>query len=119
MLGKVTVVNFWASWCGPCREEMPLLAAFEDSVADETFQLVTFNEDVGAQAAARFLTEMNLSFDFVALGGGRLKSKFGYIGLPHTVLLDRQGRIVFSWTGFGRTEQMRLLGILVEKELGG
>jgi thiol-disulfide isomerase/thioredoxin len=115
--GKVTLINFWASWCGPCRREMPELSAFEHSIPDSSFQLVTFNEDVSSTAASRFLTEMNLRFEYVAMGGGRLKSKYGYIGLPYTVLLDRNGRVVFSWTGFGGTGQMRQLETLVRREL--
>ena len=116
--GKVTLVNFWASWCTPCRTEMPALDSLRRAIAEPEFQFLTMNEDVKRADAERFMRE--LRFDFpVLLGGGRLKATFHYVGLPFTVLLDRDGRVVQRWVGFAGAEQIQAIRALIRAELHG
>jgi len=91
--GQVLVVNFWATWCAPCREEMPTLAALQEALGGEDFRVVTIatgrNDPVGME---EFLTEV---------GAGALPRNtdprqalaraMGVLGLPVTVLIDREG----------------------------
>ncbi len=113
---KVTLINFWASWCTPCRTEMPALDSLRRSVTDPGFQFLTFNEDVKRSDAEAFIREFGFDFP-VLLGGGRLRQRYHYIGLPFTVLLDRDGRVVQRWVGFAGAEQLQAIRALVRAEL--
>lgn len=99
--GHVVVVNFWASWCIPCRKEMPLLADLARRRAADGVVVLGLNEDVTSSAGLDFLAELGGVPYPVAEGGGRLKETYGYRGLPYTVVLDRDGRLVKALYGFG------------------
>jgi len=101
--GKVVVVNFWASWCAPCRQEMPLLDEFARGLDAEQAVVIGLNEDVVPDNGLDFLSEIGGVSYPVAEGGGRLRERYGYRGLPYTVVLDREGRLVKAFYGFGAT----------------
>jgi thiol-disulfide isomerase/thioredoxin len=112
--GKVVVANFWASWCAPCRQEMPLLDAFAAQMDPEAVVVVGLNDDARPDAARRFLRELDIRFASGA-GGGRLRAQYPYPGLPYTVVLDRELRVVTVMYGFdGSIEPVRAA---VEAEL--
>jgi thiol-disulfide isomerase/thioredoxin len=114
--GKVTLINFWASWCTPCRTEMPALDSLRQSLTDPEFQFLTFNEDVHRSDAEAFIREFGFDFP-VLLGGGRLRQRYHYIGLPFTVLVDRESRVVQRWVGFAGPEQIQAIRALARAEL--
>jgi thiol-disulfide isomerase/thioredoxin len=114
--GSVVLINFWASWCGPCRSEMPALDSLRREVAHPDFRFITMNEDANREAAEAFLQEFG--FDFPVLwGGGRLRATYHYTGLPFTVLLDRQGRVVQRWLGFAGPRQIQAERASIRAEL--
>lgn len=114
--GKVTLINFWASWCHPCRTEMPALDSLRREVEAPDFQFLTMNEDVSVSDAEAFVRE--LGFDVpVLLGRGRLRERYHYVGLPYTVLLDRDGKVVQRWLGFKGPEQIQAEKGLIRAEL--
>jgi thiol-disulfide isomerase/thioredoxin len=114
--GRVVLVNFWASWCGPCRAELPGLATVASSYPASDFAFVTINEDVDSNAAARFVRELDLRFP-VLMGGGKQRARYGYPGLPMTVLLDRNGLVVQRWPGYSGPEQLGAIRSLIDAEL--
>jgi thiol-disulfide isomerase/thioredoxin len=116
LLGKVVLINFWASWCGPCRVEIPALVRLAASIPDSDFAFVTMNEDVEVDDARRFA--IGLDFEYpVALGKGKLRRDYHYLGLPFTVLIDRDGKMVYRWTGFAGEEQVADIRALIRAEL--
>ncbi len=113
--GRPLLVNFWASWCGPCREEMPALDSLVRTFGGR-LGFAALSDDVTPEAARGFIREHRLAFP-VGLGLGRLKTRFHYVGLPHTVLLDAEGRVVRQWSGYGGASQLRAIAALAEAEV--
>lgn len=114
--GRVVLINFWASWCAPCRTEMPALDSLQRSIEDSDFLFITMNEDIRVADARTFIEEHAFRFP-VLLGRGRLKARYHYIGLPFTVLLDREGRVVQRWVGFAGEEQLAAIRAVIRAEL--
>jgi thiol-disulfide isomerase/thioredoxin len=92
--GKTVLLNLWATWCAPCREEMPALAELETALGSDKFQVVALAVDKsGVEGAKKFLDEIGVKSlkvfaDPTARGGTKLK----VIGMPTTLLIDAQGR---------------------------
>ena len=116
LIGRVTLINFWASWCGPCRTEMPALDSLQKNISDPEFGFVTFNEDLNVDAAKAFIEEFGFGFP-VLLGRGKLRGRYHYVGLPFTALVDRQGRVVQRWLGFAGEAQLNAIRALIRAEL--
>ncbi len=117
-LGRVLLINIWASWCTPCRTEMPVLDTLQAALRGNGFAFLAISEDENRRNAERFVAD--LGFDFpVLFGDGRLKAQHHYPGLPYTVLVDREGRIVRRWFGELQPPDYQLIVTLVRSELTG
>src|SRR5436190_820564 len=114
--GKVTLVNFWASWCDPCREEFPLMAALYRELDRKDFAIAAISDDVDAGKMLAFVRQFRPPFP-ILVGGGRMKQTYHYRGLPYSVLLDRQGRVVERIFGFGGTDEFRELRETIANEV--
>lgn len=114
--GSVTLINFWASWCAPCREEMPALDSLRKAIADPDFQFITMNEDVKVADAQAFIDEFGFDFP-VLLGKGDLKATYHYFGLPYTVLVDRDGKLIQQWIGYAGPDQLARIRTVIDAEL--
>ena len=86
------------------------------SVSRLSFKALTMNEDVNPLHASFFVRDYDLDVP-VLLGRGRLKAKYKYLGLPYTVVLDRSGRVVYRWMGYGGAEQIASIRAIVQAEL--
>jgi len=98
--GKVTLVNFWASWCDPCREEFPHMAELYREFARQDFEIAAISDDVDRGKMLAFVRQFRPPFP-ILVGGGRMRQTYHYRGLPYSVLLDRRGRIIERIFGFG------------------
>ena len=95
--GRVSVVNFWASWCVPCVQEHPLLVALKDKT---DVQLFGVNYKDQATAARRFLGRYGNPYSAVGVDGdGRAAIEWGVYGMPETFVVDGKGRIVYKHVG--------------------
>lgn len=115
--GKVVLLNFWASWCPPCRQEFPLMNRLVHELGPRGLEVVAVNEDVDERAARRFLTQVPPDFP-VPLGRGKMQDVIGYRGLPFTMLLDREGHVVQRFFGFAGAGQYEALRGAIERALG-
>lgn len=107
--GKAVLLNFWATWCAPCREEMPALQRLQQRLGPEGLEVVGINVDAAPgemDALARwggdvqaFVREHGLSFDVLLDPEGGVMRRYGVTGLPTTILLDREGRVVSRTVG--------------------
>ena len=113
LYGQVVVLNFWASWCGPCVTEMP---AFDRVYNDYRERGVTFlgidTQDVELAARA-FADRIDVSYPLAIDDSGRLVAEFGRVGsdrvfaLPTTVIIDADGRVARTWVGELREDMLR------------
>jgi len=99
--GKVVLVNFWATWCGPCIKEMPALASLQTKMAGLPFEVLALSQDRGGAAVVKsFYDQQKITNLKVYLDqGGRAGSSLGLRGLPTSVLVDASGREVMRLEG--------------------
>jgi peroxiredoxin len=93
--GSVTLVNIWATWCVPCREEMPSMQRLYDSVGTRGFRIAAVSIDEGSsEDVAAFARELDLSFDILHDRSGSVERLYQTTGVPESFLLDRRGKLV-------------------------
>jgi len=97
--GKVVLLDFWASWCEPCKAETPHFIEMQNRYGSRGFQVIGISMDDDASPARAFAKEFKLNYP-VALGSAKLAEQFGGIlGLPVAFLIDQQGRIRKRYIG--------------------
>ena len=105
--GKVVMLNFWASWCGPCRLELPALVEAYETYRDRGFFIIAVNVRERRDQASRFATEWNMSFPILLDSRGAVSSRYRVRGIPMSVFLDREGTINDIHVGVINAEQIR------------
>lgn len=97
--GRTLVINFWATWCPPCRAEMPSMQRAYAALTRDGIALVAISVGDDAQAIRAFLGEVPVSFPLPMDPDSRIAQQYPMIGLPTTFVVDRAGRLVYSLTG--------------------
>jgi peroxiredoxin len=114
--GRVVLLNFWATWCGPCLEEIPVFSRWQRQYEAAGLQILGVSMDDDEAAVRRFTAKHAVPYP-ILMGDAKLGSAFGGIyGLPQSLLIDADGRIVFRKVGEMDLESLRaqiqaLLGI--------
>jgi thiol-disulfide isomerase/thioredoxin len=104
--GKLVLLNFWASWCGPCLEEMPRLSAWQRNYGPAGLQVIGVSMDDEAAPAKRLLAKRRVDYP-IGLGDEKLGERYGGIlGLPQSFLIDRHGLILARYKGEVDPSQM-------------
>jgi len=91
--GKVVLINFWATWCGPCRKEMPLLEAIHRRYEKLGLTLLGVNVEEDLSDAEEFLRQTPVSFPILTDPENRVSRLFDVAAMPSTVIVDRAGRL--------------------------
>jgi cytochrome c biogenesis protein CcmG/thiol:disulfide interchange protein DsbE len=107
--GTPVLVNFWATWCVPCRKELPLLAAADARLRGEV-AIVGVDVQDNRAAAVRFLADLGATYPSAYDPEASSRRPFGFVGLPVTVLVGRDGRVLDRVTG--AVTRARLDGLL-------
>jgi peroxiredoxin len=97
--GKVVLLDFWATWCTPCRAEIPHFVEMQQKLGPQGFQVIGVSMDDDAKPVKRFYQDYRINYP-IAVGDDKLAESFGgVLGLPVNVLIDRDGRIVKKYLG--------------------
>jgi thiol-disulfide isomerase/thioredoxin len=94
MKGKVVIVNFWATWCGPCKEEMPAFERLRQKLDPERFGLLTVTTDLQRDGIKQFLENLHVQLPVLFDEHQDVSQAYLVRALPTTVLIDRQGHLV-------------------------
>ena len=97
--GKVVVLNFWASWCPPCKDEAPVLARWQPRLQARNGTIVGVDVLDVSSDAQRFIEQHKLDFPQLRDGDGSTLKSFEIVGYPETIVLDRKGRIAATSRG--------------------
>ena len=97
--GKVVFLNFWATWCGPCRIEMPSMEALYDRYKEKGLEILAVNCGEGQRDVLTFMRDNGLSFPALLDGDGRVSNSYGIQAIPTSFIIDREGKIVSRLVG--------------------
>lgn len=98
--GKVVVVDFWASWCVPCRRSMPWLNEMQAKYGPQGLLVIGVNVDAQKTDAEHFLAETPVKFQIVYDSDGKLPKELGVKGMPSSFIFDRDGKLMATHIGF-------------------
>jgi thiol-disulfide isomerase/thioredoxin len=97
--GKWVFLHFWASWCGPCREEMPAIQKMHEQFKDDQLVMVLINTAEDEDTIFRFLGEIGMDMDSLMDRDGLVTEKYKPRGLPTTILIDPKGNVQYQAIG--------------------
>ena len=97
--GKVVLVNFWASWCDPCREEAPLVERTHKAMLKRDGMVLGIDTRDASEDAAKFADEFGLTYPSLRDGSGDFSDEYSITGYPETFVLDRKGKIAAARRG--------------------
>jgi peroxiredoxin len=98
--GNVVMINFWASWCGPCRQEMPLLQQLYERYQDLGFTLLGINVDEDSVVADKILKEISVSFPVLYDSRNKVSKRYQVKAMPSTFVIDRDGKVRYLHQGY-------------------
>jgi peroxiredoxin len=98
--GQVVMLNFWASWCGPCRQEMPLLDQMHKRYSALGFTLLGVNVEANTADAERWLGETPVSFPVLFDKDSKVSKLYDVSAMPSTVFIDRKGNVRYLHRGY-------------------
>ena len=98
--GEVVLINFWASWCGPCRQEMPVLSELQDKYKDLGFTVLGVNVEEDSAPARKLLRELPVSFPVLFDTSNKVSRAYNVVAMPSTVLVDRDGKVRYRHNGY-------------------
>lgn len=106
--GKVVYLDFWASWCGPCRQSLPLLNELRKELRRKGFEVLAVNLDEDKADAKAFLKQFPVSYPVLLDPNGKVPQKYDLPGMPTSYLIDRKGKIRKVHIGFKKQDMKKI-----------
>lgn len=106
--GKAIYVDFWASWCGPCKQSFPWMNAMHDKYAAKGLQIIAVNVDAKRADAERFLAKTPATFLVAYDPTGDSAKRYAVKAMPTSLLIDRSGRVTYVHAGFRDEDRAEL-----------
>lgn len=107
--GEFIFLNFWATWCPPCREEMPSMEYLRAELADEPFRIVAVNLQENAAVVQRFIEEHGFQFSVLLDASGRVATNYGVRGLPTSYFISPSGTVLGTLVGIRHWDEPDLV----------
>jgi thiol-disulfide isomerase/thioredoxin len=112
--GKVVYLDFWASWCGPCRVSFPQLEQLRQELGPRGFEVLAVNVDEVEADALRFLEEVPVTYPVVRDGTGETPRSYGIPGMPTGFLIDRSGVVRLVHQGYRKSDGAALRASIID-----
>ena len=96
---QVRLLNFWASWCGTCREEMPDLVTLKSDYNNRPFSILSINFGEGRDTARQFAISYGATFPVLLDPEKKVATSYGVVTIPTSLLLDKNGKVIKTWVG--------------------
>ncbi|WP_404842682.1 TlpA disulfide reductase family protein [Colwellia sp. Bg11-12] len=105
--GKVIYLDFWASWCGPCRKSFPWMNNIQDKYQQQGLVIISVNVDNNKALADKFLAEIPANFTVFYDPKGKVARQFKLKGMPSSYIIDRSGKVVSPHVGFSQSKKTK------------
>ncbi len=103
--GSVIYLDFWASWCSPCRKSFPWMNDIQSRYRDAGLTVIAINLDESRELAESFLSNMNIDFTIAFDKSGQTAEAFNVMAMPSSFLIDRDGKIIHKHLGFRQKDK--------------
>ena len=101
---KILYIDFWASWCGPCKLSFPSMIKLKELFKDDLFEIIAISVDADSKAAKKFLDSYNINFQVALDTDGVVAEKYALPGMPSSFLLDQDRKIIAMHEGFRKSD---------------
>ena len=101
---KILYIDFWASWCGPCKLSFPSMIKLKKLFKDEPFEIIAISVDTDLRAANKFLDFYEINFQVARDLDGAVAEKYALPGMPSSFLLDRDKKVIATHKGFRKSD---------------
>lgn len=98
--GKIVYLDFWASWCGPCRISLPQIVVLQEELGSDQFEVIAVNLDEDQEKGSRFLKRFPVNYTVLSDPTGQVAEVYQLPGMPSSFVIDRAGIITLTHTGF-------------------
>ena len=112
--GKVRYVDFWASWCPPCRASIPDIVALQEELGGDHFEVIAINVDERTDDATRFLHRYPMNYDSLSDPRGAVARAYALPGMPTSFVLDPEGRVTLVHVGYKRGDMEGIRAHILE-----
>lgn len=114
--GKLIYLDFWASWCGPCRQSFPFLQKIRTQYANQGFEVIAVNVDAKLSDALRFLKKFPIDYPILLDSAYTMAQIYEVQGLPTAYLIDTEGKVIYKHLGFKEADK-KWITALIEQNL--